>query len=551
MKNPQKAREKRAKSKAKARKKPAPKPSNSPPKFKLRLPKGAWFDENAANRVVFFIENFCRHSKGEWSGRLFVLEPWQKDIIRTAFGWKNKSGTRVFRKVFVGIPRKNGKSTIAAAIALYLTIGEEGEGAPEVFSAAADKPQAKLVFEEARRMVQADPDLSAHCDCYANAIVRPDTLGSYKVLSADANRKHGLNAHGVIYDELHAAPSRELYDVLTTSMGARRQPMFLCFTTAGYDRESICYELWQYALKVIDGRIKDPTFLAVIYAADPKDDWRDPATWSKANPNLGVSLKREFLENEVREATESPAKENTFKRLHLNIWTEQAVRWMPMEKWDLCGRPLDWSKVVGQRCFIGLDLSKRSDITAAVQVFKVGDEYWVRPHFFIPEDSISEKERRDGIPVREWIKAGYLTATPGNVVDYSFVQTWLLARARENEIAELAYDPYGAVQLAISLQDEGLNCVEFGQSMKFMSEPTKELLNLTLQGKIQHGGNPVLRWMAANAAAYFDANGNCKLVKNKSTGRIDGVIATIMGLGRAMLEKDQTSAYETSKLVIA
>ena len=300
-----------------------------------------YFDERAATIAVNFFEKLLRHSKGEWAGQPFVLQPWQRDqIIRPLFGWKRPDGTRKYRVAYIEVPRKNGKSSLAAGIANLLLFADD-EPSAEVYSAAADRDQAAIVFDEAKAMTEGAPVLARRVDIYKRSIVDAKTRSVYRVLSADAFTKHGLNVHGVIFDELHAQPNRDLWDVLKTGTGARRQPMFMQITTAGYDRNSICWEQHEYATKVLDGVIEDPEFFAYIAAADVDDDWLDEAIWRKANPSLGVTVKLDYLQAEARRAEQTPAYQNTFRRLHLNQWTQQETRWLSLEAWNLCSRPLD------------------------------------------------------------------------------------------------------------------------------------------------------------------------------------------------------------------
>lgn len=500
-------------------------------------------DRDLASNAIDFFEQLLTHSKGHHSGKPFRLEPWQREITAKAFGTvERRTRRRRYRRVYVEIPRKNGKSTFGAGVGIKLLTADQEPGA-EIYSAAADRSQAGIIFTEAKSMILNQPILNEIATIYRRSIVVPETMSSYKVLSADAQTKHGLNAHGIIFDELHTQDDRELFDVLTTSTGARRQPQTWMFTTAGYDPETICWEIHEYARDVASGKIDDPEFFGVIFAADPEDDWKSPATWRKANPNLGVSLDPDYIARECARAMNVPAYENTFKRLHLNIWTQQDVRWLPIDVWDRNARPL--RPLEDRKCFVGLDLSRKTDITAAVSVFPDEDgTFDILPHFWIPEEAIEEREKRDRVPYREWTKAGFVTATPGNVIDYSAVEE-LLARWHDRfGIAEIGYDPWGATQLALSLQDRGLVCKEFPQTMKYVSEPTKTLESLLLQGRIRHAGHPVLRWMFNNVAVISDDNANIRLSKKRSKGRIDGIVATVTGIGRATLSVDSTSVYE-------
>lgn len=510
---------------------------------------GYWFDPEAADRVTWFFEHQLAHSKGQWAGKAFELAWWQRRHLRRQFGWMRPDGTRRYRKAYWKLPRKNGKTTLAAGIGLYLMCADGEEGA-DVYCAANDRDQAKIAFREASAMAKASPMLREMVLVYKSGIVIPGSLDSLTPLSSESGNKDGLNPHGLIIDELHEWEDRDLWEKLVTAMGARRQPMTTICTTAGWDPNSLWAEIDDYAHGVADGSIVDDEFLPVIYEATPEDDWHSEAVWRRANPNYGVSLQPSFMESQHREAVQKPAFENAFKRYHLNIRTEQANRWMPMDRWDACGaEKFDLADFEGDKCWVAMDLSRRNDITAVVKLFEDNDLLVVFPRFYIPAADIEDREKRDKVPYRQWIRQGFITATPGNVIDYSFIRADLLVDAKRYQVLEVAYDPYGATQLALQLQDDGLTVFEFQQSIKHMSEPTKGLLLDVLSDKFRHSGNPVLRWMAANACAVADANDNIKLVKNKSAGRIDGIVATIMARARATLGKDPTSVYETRGIV--
>ena len=401
-------------------------------------------------------------------------------------------------------------------------------------------------------MVLAEPELLARGRVFLNNIVVEATGSELKVVSAEAYTKHGVNAHGVIIDELHAQPNRELVDVLTTSTGARRQPLIIYITTADFDRESICNEKYDYACKVRDGIIADPAFLPVIYEAQRDDDWTSPAVWARANPNLGVSVSREYLERECRRAQETPTYENTFKRLHLNLRTQQDVRWLSIEAWDACGdEPVDESALDGQACFAGLDLSTTTDVSALALVFPDSDgTVAVVSRFWIPGDNAEKRERRDRVPYQTWCRQGLIDMTPGNVIDYDRIRSAINELGQRFDIREIAIDPWNSTQLALQLQGDGFEVVTFGQGFRDMTAPTKELEKLVISGKLHHGGHPVLRWMASNVAVETDAAGNLKPSKKKSTERIDGVVATIMALGRSMKqEQEYVSVYENRGVI--
>ena len=841
-----------------------------------------WFDEEAAAQAVEFFSRFLKHQKGEFAGKPLALDTWQVDeIIRPMFGWRRPDGTRRYRTVYVEIPRKNGKTTIAAGIGLYLLFADKEQGA-EIYSAAADRDQAAIAFDLARSMVEAEPALKRRAKVYRRSIVAEGTGSSYKVLSADARSKHGFNAHGIIFDEIHAQPNRELYDVLHTSTGARRQPVEFLITTAGvYEPESIAWQLHDYATKVRDGAIDDPTFLPVIYGAPSEADYRDPAVQAAANPGIGVSVKADYLLAESRRAEEEPSYENTYRRLHLNQWcvapdtmvrmadgsqkradaivpgdvveafdettgklvrarvvtampmeptrrfrittsrgrsietngehpfwnrtgksnapeygwkkaadiavgdrlavalgkantpvggkrlrsdvarflgiyagdgggshspritsvdpevpafvsdfvgragdrlavlpdgvhfdvrhqrsgvltltptkrllkrhgmwgqtcetkrvpplvftsgpkawasflsgyldtdghvsdgsivwvsksrglledcqhllsyldiqskvssstlgrhrlevldaasfdnaarlltplvarkaaallrlsqrprrdgdgagdrrafdrvvsvddagvgttigieveryhthitnglithnTQQVTRWIRIENWEACKGTLP--DLAGRKCFPALDLSTTTDITALALLFPPLDDepYCVLPFFWCPEDTVMKASRRDRVPYDAWVRDGFMTATPGNVIDYAYVRRSVNELSKVYKFGPVAFDPWNATQLATQLgEEDGIEMVEFRQGMISMNEPAKEFERLVVAGKIMHPDNPVLNWMAANVAVKSDAAGNIKPDKDRSTGRIDGIVATIMGVG--------------------
>ncbi len=526
-----------------------------------------WFDEEAADRAVKFFPEFLKHTKGEHAGQPFELLPWQRDdVIRPLFGWKRSDGTRKYRRAYIEVPRKNGKSQLAAGVGLMLTFVDQEAGA-EVYSAAADREQATIVHEAGRSMVEESSELSSRARVLRRSIVVESTRSSYKVLSADVKTKHGLNAHGIIFDELHTQPNRELWDVLTTSTGARRQPVTFAITTAGYDKNSICWEIHDYAVKVLEGVIDDPAFLPVIYSAPDDADWSDPAMWELANPSIDVTISREYLEAESNRAKETPGYVNTFRRLHLNQWTESVSRWLNIEAWNECGEPVDPAELEGQVCWGGLDLSTTLDLSAFVLVFprentnptvveaiaeSAGDEptqgYTVLAYFWVPEENIEQRVRRDRVPYDVWVRDGWITATEGNVIDYDFIEEKIKELAEMYNIQEIGFDPYNATSLVNHLMDEGLPMIVVRQGFLSLSAPAKELARLVVSRNLYHGANPVLRWCAANVVIETDAAENIKPTKKKSTERIDGIAALVNALSRAA-GGDGESVYETRGLL--
>lgn len=517
------------------------------------VPDGYWFDEAEADRVVAFFHEYLTHTKGKLAGEPFVLEPWQVEMLRNMFGWKRPDGTRRYRTAYLEIPRKNGKSTLAAGIALYLLLADREKGA-EVYTAAADREQASIVYDVARSMADAAPSMRTRVKAMATAkrLVVESTGSFMKCLSADAYTKHGLNAHGIIFDEVHAQKDRELWDVLTTSTGAREQPLTVAITTAGFDRNTICWELHDYAEKVRDGIIEDHEFLPVLFAADEDDDWTSPETWRKANPCLGVSLSEDYVEAKCREAQNSPAKENTFRRLHLNQWTQQDVRWLQMAKWDTCDSEIREDDLEGRPCYAGLDLASTTDVAACVLVFPPDDDdVWrVLPRFWIPAENARSREKRDRVPYLLWEKQGHLTMTPGDIIDFDRIRRDVVELGERFDIREVAIDRWAATQITTQLMGDGFEMVPFGQGFASLSGPAKELEALVVSGRLGHGGNPVLRWMASNVAVEQDAAGNIKPSKRRSTEKIDGIVAATMALGRAMATGTAGSVYEGRGMVV-
>ena len=506
-----------------------------PTKFKL---KSSAYDKSAADYAVAFIENLC-HTKGAWAGKPFELIDWQEQIIRDLFGTLKPNGYRQFNTAYIEIPKKQGKSELAAAVALLLTCGD-GEERAEVYGCAADRQQAAIVFDVAADMVRMCPALSKRVKILASQkrLIYTPTNSFYQVLSAEAYSKHGFNIHGVVFDELHTQPNRKLFDVMTKGSGdARMQPLYFLITTAGTDTHSICYETHQKAKDIIEGRKIDPTFYPVIYGADESDDWTDPKVWKKANPSLDITVGIDKVKAACESAKQNPGEENAFRQLRLNQWVKQAVRWMPMEKWDNCAFAVDENELEGRVCYGGLDLSSTTDITAFVLVFPPldnEDKYIILPYFWIPEDNLTLRVNRDRAPYDVWERQGYLQTTEGNVVHYGFIEKFIEKLGERFNIREIAFDRWGAVQMVQNLEGMGFTVVPFGQGFKDMSPPTKELMKLVLEQKIAHGGHPVLRWNMDNIFIRTDPAGNIKADKEKSTEKIDGAVATIMALDRAI-----------------
>ena len=495
-----------------------------------------------ANRAVRFI-NKLTHTKDPWAGKPFNLRAWQEDIIRRMFGTLNDEGLRQYRTAFVFLPRKQGKSEVCAAIALYALLSE-GERGGEIYSAAADRDQASLVFNVAAQMVRNDKRLSDACKIVDSQkrIVNFKTGSFYRAISSESFTKHGFNASMVIADEVHAWPSDELWDVLKTSMGARMQPLMIGITTAGWDRQSLAYRLYEYACKVRDGIIEDPTFLPIIYEASQSDDWTDEAVWHKANPALGDFRRIDEMREVYRMAREMPEKENTFKRLYLNMWTSQETAWLPMDAWRECGeQPVNAAALLGRECYGGLDLAKVEDIAAYVLAFPDDDDgITLLPYFWVPEDTAEKRERKGRIPYATWAKQGFIELTPGNEIDYVYIRRRINQLAKDYWIVDGAFDPWNATQFAQQLRDEdGMQMEIFTQTVSHFNEPCRELESLVRAGKLRHGNNPVLNWMASNVMVKTDPSGNIRPVKpeHDSPAKIDGIVAAIMAIARCSLRQ--------------
>ena len=523
-----------------------------------------YFDPVEADNTIQFFHNELTHVEGPLKGEQFMPERWQQYVIATAYGWKRKTfdeddewictptqienDVRKFRDIFVFIPRKNGKSFMGAGAALKGLIADKEPGA-RVVSAAADTDQAALIFDTAKEIVLNNPNMT-EVQCYKRTMAIPADGANYRVISAEAGTKHGKNLSTVIIDELHAQPDRELVDVLFTSVGARAQPLKWNFTTAGYDKQSICYQTYDYAKRVQKGLVINEEFFAVIFEADESDDWKDEKTWFKVNPNLGISIQLDYFRSEFKKACEQPGYENTFKRLHLNMWTEQDVRWLPVEDWDACKDPeFNIETLKGKDCFAGIDLSAKKDTTSVVLAFLVGEDVHIVPHFWVPEDAIQRRIERDRVDYSVWIRQGLITAVPGAVIRYSFIQEYLRQMRKLYNIRQLGTDPWNAQDFMETLRlEDDFDVVEIEQNAKNLSDATKSLEGLILGRKLKHDGNAVMRWQFGNVGIVRDANDNIRISKkeNISRDRVDGMAALVNALSRLFApDQPQDSVYKT------
>jgi len=494
-------------------------------------------------RVTAFIESLT-HSKGPAAGQPFRLRPWQRAIVEQIYGTLDADGYRVIRTALIELPTRNGKTELAAGLALYALMGDQEQGG-EVYSCAIDTDQASLVFNVASTMVRRDPELAARLEVVPSRrrIIHHASGSVYRVLAADAPSALGLNASAVIMDELAAWPLRDLYDVMVSRTGSRRAPLTAIITTAGDDEHSVGAEVHRFAERVRDGIITDPSFLPVIYAAPETADPWDEATWRACNPALGDFRSLEEFKVAARQAREVPGREASFKKLYLNMWgTHAETRWLPMEAWDAGAEPVDREALRGRRTIVGLDLSTTQDLSALVAIFPDdAGGYDVLADFWIPEAHIAQRVRRDRVPYDVWVEQGFIVATPGNVIDYGVIERRLhdLVEVDGFDVIEVAVDPWNARGLIAKLQGDGMPAVEVGQTMANLSGASKELERLVLSGRLRHAANPVLRWHVSNAVVDTDANGNLRPSKKRSTERIDGVAALVTALARASIVREE------------
>lgn len=522
---------------------------------------GYWFDAREADRVCRFFEEHLHHVEGEWRGTPVILADWQRRRIRRQYGWRRPDGTRRYRRAHYWVPKKNGKSLLLSGMCLFATCCD-GEPGARVFNCAKSEEQARLVFGVASEMVRMSPMLSECCEIFKRSIFCHAMGSRYEVLSATPGSKHGLNIHCIGYDEIHAAGDRELYDVLTMGSGsARRQPLELVISTAGNDIGSIGYELFEYALKVIDGTIEDPEFMATVYAAGPEDDWREPATWAKANPTYPVSPKHEALASDAKKAEGMPSAIAAFKQLHLNIWTQRAEAAIDITRWKKCQvaklRPRKKDGAIaellrGRRCWGGLDLASTQDLTSFSLVFpRDGGGADSLTWHWVPEDNVAERAKRDRVDYPKWIQTGDLFATPGNVVDYSRIEQFIVDIRPLVDLQDVGYDPRNATDLVQRLQDNhAITMVEVLPSYKNLSAATKCLERLYLSRQLGHTGSPVMIWQASHVVWRTNATGDIMPDKKRSREKIDGIASLVTAIARMMAGAGDVSQLETTGLVV-
>ena len=519
------------------------------PKTRIRAfedRKGAtWFyDPYEADRVIRWIERFCRHRRGKWRGKPFILSPFQRRWVRQIFGWFGVDGNRKHREVWIEIPRKNGKSTFASAVALYLLMGDR-ENAPQVFSVAGNEDQAKIVYGDACAMVDLSPDLERVVDHNLKIMRHHASDGEFKPLGK--GNQHGLNPHGIIGDEVHEWKGREQYDAVSTADGSRDQPLAMYITTAGYDITTLCGDLHRTAVQVKAGILYRPDLYVAIYSASVEDDWKSEATWHKANPGLKYGAPTlQSMRTAYNKALSSKAEEGNFKRFKLNIWTGTHTSWISHEAWKKCEREIDWNVLRGDTCFAGLDLAKVTDLSALALLFPPGNslfpQKWVLGcRFWCPAENVQQRARTDQVTYQEWIDLGLLNATPGNTTDFDVIESDILAVDEMFNIEALGYDPFLAQQIIQHLDEAGMNCVEVRQGMLTLAPPTAEFERLTLNGGLVHGGHDIMGWCVSNTVCKPNAAGDYKPDKSKSNKRIDGAVAAINANAVAMTHEIEDS----------
>ena len=506
--------------------------------------KGDWFDSDELKRLDTFF-SLLTHQKGVWAGKAFALLPWQRDLLGALLCWKKADGTRRFTDAYIEVPRKNGKSTLVAGLALYMLLCDREPGA-EVYCCASARDQAAIVGDACRQMVQSNAALAKSVEVFRNVI----TFGNSKleILSSDAGTKHGKNASCIVFDEVHTFPDRDLYDAMVTSMGARQQPLRVSITTAGHDRNSLCWELHDYAEKVRSGVVEDPKFMPVLFGAPVEDDWKSPKVWRKANPSLGITVSEEFLAAECSKAKELPSYETAFRQLYLCQWTESKQVWISADSWNACySSGCDPEALLGRECWMGLDLSTTTDLSSLSLCFPLADgSVDVLSWSWCPEDGIRRRSRSDRAPYEVWAAKGWLQPTPGAVVDYDFIGHKIRELVKRYNVKAVGYDPWGATQLATQLFAEGVPMIEVRQGYRTLSEPAKRLEALVLGRKLRHNDNHLLNWAVSNCVLDIDPAGNVKPSKQSSTERIDPLAALVTALATWLHQKTETgpSVYE-------
>ena len=505
------------------------------------------YDPAKAAKAALFAKAVSRHLKGPLAGKPNELEPWQLFMIAQIYGWYRDDGHRVVRTVYFEVPRKNGKSTICSVLGLY-HLYADGEASAEVYSAAKTRDQARIVFGDAQAMVRGSDPLKKALGVHRNNIHHIKTNSKFEPLASDAGSLEGRNPSFSIVDEVHTHPNPEVWDVLAVASGARAQPLQFGITTAGTNREGIAYQLRDYLIKVVDGLVEDDSFWGQIYTIDEGDDWTSPKSWEKANPNYGKSVQPDDMERLAKQAGESPSARVNYMTKRLNVWQNSSETWLNIRDWERAGEtprpPIE--KFKSKPCYIGLDLASVSDFACVSLLFPENGTVYQYVQSFLPEDTVYNKGGSMGRQYVEWGEQGKIIMTEGNVNDLKYIKEYILKCCETYNVREIAYDPYGANELSADLIDRGLPMIKIGQGIMSMSGPSKSYEALVKSGKLVHGNDPIMNWMASNAEVYTDVNDNIKVRKGTESAKIDGIIASIMALGRLEINGGlKESAYET------
>ncbi len=518
------------------------------------IDRGLYFDQKKAAKACRFFPKFLRHSKGKWAGKKFELEPWQQFIIWNIYGWYKANGKRRFHTAYIEVARKNGKSTLAAGVGLYMMIAD-GEFGAEIYVGATKQKQAKVTFDEAKNMVKSSPELREYIVPFRNNLHSEELMSKFEPLGQDSDTEDGLNPHCGIIDEYHAHKDDGLYNVIESGMGARENPLMFVITTAGFNKLGPCKNLHDLCEKILDGVVEQDDIFAMIFSMDKDDDWEDPKNWIKSNPSMNaIDTTRDFLYSRYERVKNDPSKQVDFLTKNLNVWTDASEVWIESKKWNACNiRPIKWEDFKGRECYGGLDLSSVEDITCLFLLFPGNEYHDVKPFFFIPEDTVIERTKRDKVPYDRWVREGWIETTPGNTVDYDYIRRRLTGYYVEDGVVKhddscivdhvflrsIAYDRYNSSQLINNLTADGLELSSFGQGFVSMSAPTKEFKKLVLKRQLNHGGNPVLAWMISNVEIKRDSAGNEKIDKGSSKEKVDGPVAGVMALGEYLTEQQE------------
>lgn len=512
--------------------------------------RGLFFSEYHAARYFRFVGRYCRHYQGDLAGTFIDLEPWQCFADANLFGWIRADGTRRFRISYEDVGRKNGKTTRLAAAGNFYLIGDNESGA-QVYSAATKKEQAREIFDSSKAMVEESPELNKICDAQEHKILFKRS--KFVPLSKDSGKMDGFNVHAGLVDELHAHPNSKMWDVLRSAMGARKQPILRAITTAGFDQNSYCYSRRRYCIQVLERAFEDDAFFGIIYTLDRPEEWQDESQWIKSNPNLGVSVDLDDLRSQCEEAKHLPTAKVEFLTKRLNLWVYGEKAWMPMEKWRTCRIDFDslgqWheefeSDLKGKECFGGLDLASVEDMCSFRLVFpRPNGGRLTIGRAYLPQAALERRLKKGDNTLEQYRDSGHLTVTPGEVVDYEWIKKDVLYACDLFDVKGIAFDRWNSSQLVTDLMEEGVEMIKFGQGFGSMSSPMKELLRLTLTGKIQYN-DPLLTWAVSNVVADTNPADDIKPAKDKVSEKIDPAVALIMAIGLAMgLDDDDDQTF--------